>query len=41
MNSHSAKRVENIETVLEVDRWARVAAAAEIEKLARKPATVV
>jgi 1-deoxy-D-xylulose-5-phosphate reductoisomerase len=41
MNSHSSKPVENIETVLEVDRWARVAAIEQIDRLAKKPASVV
>lgn len=40
MDNHSSKPVDNIEIVLEVDRWARVAAAAEIEKIAKKPASV-
>jgi 1-deoxy-D-xylulose-5-phosphate reductoisomerase len=40
MDSHSPKPVEDIETVLEVDRWARVAAGAEIERIAKKPASV-
>jgi 1-deoxy-D-xylulose-5-phosphate reductoisomerase len=41
MDSHSPKPVDTIETVLEVDRWARLAAADEIGKIAKKPASVV
>jgi 1-deoxy-D-xylulose-5-phosphate reductoisomerase len=40
MDRHSTKPVEDIETVLQVDRWARGAAATEIEKVSRKPASV-
>lgn len=39
MNAHSPKPVETIETVLEVDRWARSVAAEEIAKLITKPAS--
>lgn len=41
MDGHSAVPVLDIDTVLEVDRMARLRAAAEIEKIARKPAAVV
>jgi len=41
MDSHTSRPVDNIETVLEVDRVARLSAAAEIEKIAKRPATVV
>lgn len=34
MDQHSVKEASDIETILEADRWARVAAAIEIEKLA-------
>ena len=40
MERHSTKPVEDIETVLETDRWARDTAATEIEKVSRKPASV-
>jgi 1-deoxy-D-xylulose-5-phosphate reductoisomerase len=40
MDSHSTKPVDSIDAVLDVDRWARAAAEAEIEKIARKPANV-
>jgi 1-deoxy-D-xylulose-5-phosphate reductoisomerase len=40
MKGHSPRPVEDIETVLEVDRWARVSAVDEIAKLATKPASV-
>jgi hypothetical protein len=40
MNRHDSQPVETIETVLEVDHWARLAAREEIEKLAKKPANV-
>src|SRR5689334_25150353 len=40
MNRHDSQPVETIETVLEVDQWARLAAREEIEKLAKKPASV-
>ena len=40
MDSHSAKPVDSIETVLEVDQWARTAAITEIHKLTSKPASV-
>jgi len=40
MNSHSSKPVDSIETVLEVDQWARMAAITEIHKLTTKPANV-
>ncbi|HEV8371011.1 MAG TPA: 1-deoxy-D-xylulose-5-phosphate reductoisomerase [Pyrinomonadaceae bacterium] len=38
MDSHSPKPVDTIETVLEVDRWARLAAGEEIGKIAKKAA---
>jgi 1-deoxy-D-xylulose-5-phosphate reductoisomerase len=41
MDGHSPKPVDTIETVLEVDRWARLAAADEITKIAKKPASVL
>ena len=41
MDSHTSGPVEDIDTVLEVDRVARLMAAAEIEKIAKKPANVV
>ena len=41
MDSHTPKPVETIETVLEVDRWARLAAGEEIGKIAKKPASVL
>ena len=41
MDGHTSGPVEDIDTVLEVDRVARLMAAAEIEKIAKKPATVV
>lgn len=41
MDGHSAVPVLDIDTVLDVDRMARLRAAAEIEKIARKPAAVV
>jgi hypothetical protein len=40
MNRHDSQPVETIETVLEVDQWARLTAREEIEKLAKKPASV-
>ena len=40
MDSHRSEPVESIETVLEVDRWSRMTAAEEIEKVAKKPASV-
>lgn len=40
MNCHEPRPIESIDSVLEVDRWARVAAVEEIEKIARKPASV-
>jgi len=40
MDRHDSQAVETIETVLEVDQWARLAAREEIEKLAKKPASV-
>jgi hypothetical protein len=40
MNRHNSQPVDNIETVLGVDQWARLAACEEIEKIAKKPATV-
>ncbi len=41
MDAHTSKPVDSIDTVLEVDRWAREAAAVEIEKITKKPAPVV
>jgi 1-deoxy-D-xylulose-5-phosphate reductoisomerase len=41
MDSHTSGPVEDIDTVLEADRLARLMAAAKIEKIAKKPATVV
>ncbi|HSB29205.1 MAG TPA: 1-deoxy-D-xylulose-5-phosphate reductoisomerase [Pyrinomonadaceae bacterium] len=41
MDRHDSKPMERIETVLEVDRWARLSAGEEIEKIAKKPASVV
>jgi 1-deoxy-D-xylulose-5-phosphate reductoisomerase len=40
MNCHQISPIENIQTVLDVDRWARAAAASEIERIAKKPASV-
>jgi len=40
MNNHSAKEVDSIETVLEVDQWARTSAVSEIHKLTNRPANV-
>jgi len=40
MNCHEPGPIESIDSVLEVDSWARVAAVEEIEKIARKPASV-
>jgi 1-deoxy-D-xylulose 5-phosphate reductoisomerase len=40
MNCHQTRPIENIQTVLDVDRWARAAAASEIERIAKKPASV-
>jgi hypothetical protein len=34
MNCHEPRPIESIDSVLEVDRWARVAAVEEIEKIA-------
>ena len=41
MDCHEPKAIESIETVLEVDRWARTAAITEIDKISNKPASVV
>ena len=41
MDGHTSGPVSDIDTVLEVDRVARFMAAAEIEKIAKKPAAVV
>lgn len=41
MDSHTSGPVEDIDTVLEADRLARLMAAAKIEKIAKRPATVV
>jgi 1-deoxy-D-xylulose-5-phosphate reductoisomerase len=40
MDSHSSKPVDSIDTVLEVDRWARASAVDEIEKLSEKTSVV-
>jgi 1-deoxy-D-xylulose-5-phosphate reductoisomerase len=40
MNCHQISPIENIQTVLDVDCWARAAAASEIERIAKKPASV-
>jgi 1-deoxy-D-xylulose-5-phosphate reductoisomerase len=40
MDCHSPKPVDSIETVLEVDRWARASAVEEIEKLSAKTSVV-
>ena len=40
MDSHAPKPVDSIETVLEVDRWARASAVEEIEKLSEKTSVV-
>jgi 1-deoxy-D-xylulose-5-phosphate reductoisomerase len=40
MNDHSSRPVDSIETVLDVDQWARTAASAEIHKLNTKPTSV-
>ena len=41
MNLHETKPLDSIETVLDVDRWARFTSAAAIEKIAKKPVSVV
>jgi len=41
MDVHDSVPVESIETILDVDRWARTAAANEIEKVAKKPTSVL
>ena len=40
MDGHAPKPVDSIETVLEVDRWARASAVEEIEKLSEKTSVV-
>ena len=40
MDGHAPKPVDSIETVLEVDRWARTSAVEEIEKLSEKTSVV-
>jgi 1-deoxy-D-xylulose-5-phosphate reductoisomerase len=40
MNSHVSKPVDSIQTVLEVDQWARSSAVAEIQKVTARPAEV-
>ena len=40
MNSHETRPIDNIQTVLDVDHWARTAAVSEIDKIAKKPANV-
>jgi 1-deoxy-D-xylulose-5-phosphate reductoisomerase len=39
MNCHQTRPIENIQTVLDVDRWARTAALSEIDRIAKKPAS--
>ena len=41
MDLHQPVPVENIDTILDVDRWARGVAGDEIDKVAKKPASVV
>src|SRR5215470_6481509 len=40
MNRHETRPIENIQTVLDVDHWARAAAVSEIDRIAKKPASV-